>query len=240
MVTVSHNEIVVACRKAFEALGFGLGQAEDGANALGWLASHGLAWPGKLSDRIETLRPTDQLPSVTVQIAENSAWDANGASALSCFPMLADYASVRAEQNQAHHLTISSMGDIDLLWPYLITLPKRGFNAFLSWHVSEGVVCQAHFDVTSKYPELRWLADASLHADEIQLTVSQNSLARSNRDNPNVIRIETGEDFQQSYLSHTKDGIPMDAALWLTLNKIGKGLLVESTAESEKRGAGGE
>ncbi|MFT5194635.1 MAG: hypothetical protein ACI9EW_003809 [Cellvibrionaceae bacterium] len=242
MLTISHNEIVVACRKALEVLGFSLGQAEDGADAIGWLAVHGLSLPRNFLNRIENLRPTGHFPKVFDQTPEKSAWDAHGESALSYFSTLADYAFVQAQQNTPSHsyfATIHNMPDIDLMWPYLGNIQRRGYHALILWCEADGTACQASFNQDHFKPEVCWFDSALIPANEIWLTISQSSLALSNQANLKTIRIESGLDFQRHYLNHTKDGIVMGEDTWVTLNKISKGLLVAATAESEKRGAGG-
>jgi len=239
MITVSHNEIIVACRKSFEALGFSHGEAEDGANAIGWLAVHGLPLPNDFLSRLDTLKPTRNAPLRLVSEQKGaSIWDAKNASGLSCFPNLADYASVKVGDEGGHQLIIQNMADIDLIWPYLVRVHRRGYHIVLRWGDSHQIENVVAFAVGRPKPECFLQESATpLAIADIELNVSQTPL--KHRQSPKDIRIDTPVGLQNNYLDRTQNGIDIDSNVWEKLNLIGKQLLVESTAESEKRGAGG-
>lgn len=242
MLTISHNEIVVACRKAIEGLGLSQGQAEDGANSIGWLLSHGLSLPADFLFRLDSIEPATILPIQQQSNRENgSTWDAQSLSGLHCFPNLADFASVQAtiSETQIHNLTVQNLADIDLIWPYLVNLQKRGFYIRLRW---AGLNQDEHIVVFSDQaePDCYLLESKVAKQDQsVSLLVSVMPFGEEAALNWPLIRIDRSVDLQSNYLDRTENGIKIVSEVWDRLNVIGKRLLVESTAESEQRGAGG-
>ena len=241
MITISHNEIVVTCLKALEALGFSYGEAEDGADAIGWLAVHGLSLPDDLLNRLDYLQPADSsLLRLDSESDASSTWDVQGATGLSCFPNLADYAFVKARSRGVHQVTIQNMADVDLIWPYLANIQRRGYDALIRWEDSNQQERLISFDSEWAEPECYVQEfQSSMAAGNIELAVSRSSLSFEGTQNPKIIRIGTKEGLRNNYQYRIENGIDIDKKLWERLTLIGKDLLVESTAESEKRGAGG-
>ena len=242
MITISHNEIVVACRKAFEALGFSPGQAEDGADSIGWLLVHGLSMPDDFLTRLNKLQPATELPvQLSVSVGGGSVWDAQGASGLSCFPNLADFASVQAGTAGSYQLIIQNMADVDLIWPYLICLQKRGCHVLIQWAEPNQYHRVVIFSGQTE-PDCYLLKNSTAimkQEGDVRLIVSFEPLVDDEILNRQKIRIDTNPDLQSNYLDRIQNGIDIDKDVWDQLNLIGKKLLVESTAESELRGAGG-
>ena len=234
---ISHNEIVVACLKAFEALGMPKGQREDAAESIGWLALHGLPFEQDLKMALAHIQPDVLSAEPITQSEAASSWDANGASALAIFPNLADYAVVRAQSAGEHQLLVSNCVDIALMWPYLEKLVDGENHLTCRWSTTEGLEMLVDFS----HDDGRLY---QLH-NQSNLSPNQVELFAGNKQNKKsellgeVMRVETSQDWADQKLKQTQDGIRIGAELWQNLMALGKGILVESTAESERRGAGG-
>ena len=233
MITVSHNEVVVACQKAFEALGFDQGHWEDAGDAIGWLAVHGLPLPADFINRLDSMEPAEELPEMINKEPGKPVWEANLASAISYFPILADYASVHANRFQSCQMLITNCRDIDIIWPYAIKVHQRGFHVSVRWkldHQTEQVV-----EFGSQTQLYHQKGDLTLGV--VELEVSKNLEINSISKQKSNLIDDAG--LHQNFNYHTEHGIDIDDGLWEKLNEIGKGILVEATEESEKRGAGG-
>ena len=237
IVTISHNEVIVACRKAFEALGLSFGQAEDASEAIGWLALHRLPFQDQLSAALNGWQSKLLHASPLSQSPDQSIWDAQGGSALYIFPNLIDYGSVQAQKNGAYTLQILNMPDVGLMWPYIVCIQKRGISLMLQR--SDGaagvqqIICQAG-EERPAINQLDAAGDWLIEKVEVRFLPQDESSA-----NHSEIRIANSESLLSTALDCTANGIQIEASLWIKLNLLGKGLLVESTAESENRGAGG-
>ncbi|MEM8859292.1 MAG: DUF3726 domain-containing protein [Chloroflexota bacterium] len=237
-MNISHNEIVVACLKAFEALGLPQGQREDAADAIGWLALHGLPFEQKLADRLVDFRPDALKADLVSQTATSSVWDAEGSSALVVFPNLADFAFVKAQLAGRHRLTVTECPDIDLIWPYLKNFAHQRRWIECHWRLAENeeVLVDYRQDGGRIY---HFQKQHTLQPHEIELVINLEESVAVRQINDVILHVETEQDWFQEKLNRTQNGIPIDSRLWQTLDAIGKGILVEATEESELRGAGG-
>ena len=75
MMRVSHNEILMLCRKSFEGLGFSAGEADDAAEMVAWLEVHGIDVLGLLCDALPTLTPETQPPPLLGRAEDDHAVD---------------------------------------------------------------------------------------------------------------------------------------------------------------------
>ncbi|MEM9776918.1 MAG: DUF3726 domain-containing protein [Chloroflexota bacterium] len=237
-MVISHNEIVVGCLKAFEALGLPKGQREDAAEAIGWLALHGQPFEQSLAQALDTLRPDKLQAKLLSQSGTASVWDARGGSALAIFPNLVDYALVKAKATGQHRLTVIHSPDIDLIWPYLDKTSSRLPWIECRWRVAENEEMLVDFreDGGRIY---HFQKQSALRPREFELVVKRSESIAVRQIDDVILRVEIHSDWFQQKLKQTQEGIRIDAKLWQNLVALGKGILVESTEESERRGAGG-
>ena len=235
---ISHNEIVVACLKAFEALGFPQGQREDAAEAIGWLALHGLPFEDRLTDRLGGLRPDVTALQPLTETATTLTWDAEGRSALGIFSNLVDYGLVKAKTAEEYRLTIHNCPDLELMWPYLATIEKEPFVVECRWSVAadeEWLVRLGQNDGRI----FHLTKQSALQPNEIELVFEQGMADISQSLADKSVWTKSQKEWLQEKQVRIQTGIPIDLDLWQTLVTLGKGILVEATEESERRGAGG-
>ena len=240
IITVSHNELVVACQKAFEALGFNQAQWEDAGDAIGWLAVHGLPLPAGFVDRLGSMRPAEALPKMIYKKPGEPMWEANRESAVSYFPILVDYASVHARRFKSCHMLIMNCRDIDLIWPYIVKVHRRGFHISVRWKLNQ----QTEQIVAFGSDIQLYRRKSELALDAVALTIKEVDDADQTLEQLSGVMAEVenlidGATLQKNFQFHTANGIDIDKTVWQTLGELGKRILVEATEESERRGAGG-
>ncbi len=237
---ISHNEIVVACLKAFEALELPLGQREDAAEAIGWLALHGLPFEDQLATALHSFQPKSVFANPISQSGQESVWDAQGGSALHIFPNLADYAAAQARVHNSHTLSVRNLTDFGVMWPYITKIQQRQQWVKLIWKNGADADMVAVGLPDSPLPKVSWLMGDGAERD-VQLIVAQPGFGLGEDDNEigQIIRVDSGSGLAQNASDRFKSGILINPSLWQQLKQIGLGILVEATAESEQRGAGG-
>lgn len=238
-ITISHNEIIVACIKAFEALGLPLGQREDAAEAVGWLALHGLPFEDQLSTALHSFNSRMTIATPISQSEHESVWDAQGGSAVHIFPNLADFAAAQACKHQSHQLTVRNLTDFGIMWPYLAKIHGRNLAFELVWKNGPDTVIQVSGAAGAPLPDVTWaMGQDDDQVGEVVLTVSQQGVEKRSQQGQ-LIRVDTHQVLHSNAQHRLKAGIEINQSLWDQLKELGTGILVEATEESEMRGAGG-
>lgn len=243
-ITVSHNEIVMFARKALEGLGVSTGELEDAADAVGWLALHGIDAIPTFHDLLYELfaarhRRPRQLTKTT--------FDAYGHSCILIGPPVLDYAYAHTARHGASTLTLRNCYDPLFLTAYMIRCAQRGMNLAANWDGTQIVICagestplitqqllageKAVGPICSREP-----ADVTLHlATNAPIDLSTLALPQ---ELDSVRQEYPPAHFAAQRQHYIENGIQVDAELWANVQEIGKLVLVEATEESRQRGAG--
>ena len=249
LVFVSHNEIVMFCRKALEGLGVSVGELEDAADAVGWLALHGIDGITPFHQLLTDLPPnaTPLLPT------DNRLFDGGGQSALFLGPAVLDYGFVQAISQHQTTLTVEKCRHPLSLIAYIIRCAKRGVSLAAQWHepalqreTTITVDAESSFPTVTQYFPKGEKEPSLICSDEVvDLTLSfttNHSLASADLVVPQgqygAMKVYSPAHFEAQWRHHTEEGILVDAAPWAAVQEIGKLVLVEATEESRQRGAG--
>jgi len=247
-IVVSHNEIVMFCRKALEGLGVSVGEMEDAAEAIGWLALHG----------IDAIVPFYQLLTERPQISslqsiDAATFDGVGNSCLFIGPTPLDIGYAQAIAQQQTTLKIKQCRHPLFLLAYMIRCARRGVNLAARWyeptlHLRTIVT----IDAGASFPTIsQYLADGekepllipSREVVDLTLSFAANSPLvaadlRAPRQQKELMETYSPAHFAAQRRHHIESGIWVDAATWAAVQEIGKLVLVEATEKSRQRGAG--
>ena len=244
---VSHNEIFVTCQRVLESKGFSQGIWEDAADSIAWLAQIGVPTMQPFCASLGRLQPVNSGWQIGSDRPNRFEFNTNGGSCVQFGSLAADYALSKALQ---HDYTIGTIdGTEQGIWiGYLRTIAAQGIHTSVSWQ-SDVRWHQYRFAANEAYPDYVCEQVETQSDGNVYLSMSKRplSLAWENgwtfsRDDPTppviVERVSSAE-FAAKRQHHLYHGIEIDEACWLRLKKEARGILVEDSAESRSRGAGG-
>ncbi|EKT4458087.1 MULTISPECIES: DUF3726 domain-containing protein [Pseudomonas] len=224
---VSLNEIQVMCRKAFEGMGFAVGDCEDAADLVGWLHLQGLDGIGALEKALDYLQSEAEKPFALWY--EDSALlviNAQGHSILRCAATVVEMALGKALRSGQAVLRIHHCHNRLLLLGYLSRAAELGLQVQAYW----GDARQRHvatFASGANRPELR--SDAqSAAGDGIEQSITV-LFSRSAHHNPSAVATH----------ATLSQGFTVSEPTWQRLKQMANHILVESTEASRRHGAGG-
>lgn len=245
--TVSHNEIVMFCRKALEGLGVSTGELEDAADAVGWLALNGF---DPIPPFHELLR---ELHSPMLRSDNETTFNCMGQSCLLIAPPTLDYACAQAVQNGQSTLTLRNTLHPHFLFFYVIRCAQRGIHIAAQWRAPDAAH-ETRILIQPGDPAptmIEWELDAGKAAGPIPsggivtvtLLLATNapidvSMLPPPHNSHSNRREYPPAHFAAQRQHHVENGIQVDAKLWAKIQEIGKRVLVEATEESRRRGAG--
>lgn len=247
---VSMIELKTALRRYFEACNYFVGNYEDAANMILWLEKHGLGGLNELKQALPYIRQDSGKPLSTViyEDASSAIIDSNGRSSLNCIAASVDLAHAKALQNGIATITVRNCHNRMFILKALTDCGRRGISVVAYWKnhsqqvtehtaaIKAGERYPSYSEATTNLPANDEHKDQALTiicSSRVDLTSSLQS-SRGNRDaihiSPEQVEInkERSVDF----------GIDIDDSLWAEINKIGAGILVESS-ERSRQGAGG-
>lgn len=228
-------------RKALEGLGVSAGELEDAADAVGWLALHGIDAIPSFHD---LLRNLDQAP---LQPINESTLDGTNQSCMLIGPPALDYAYAKATHNGQFTLTLRNCRHPLSLIAHMIRCAQRGVHLAAQWPQNQVAICSGESTPTL----IQWVADGDkamvpicsrqpadvtlILATDAPIDLSKLALPHTPRSSR---REYTPAHFAAQRQHHIESGIQVDATLWANIEEIGKLVLVEATEESRRRGAG--
>lgn len=246
---ISMNELKAALRCCFEASGYFVGNYEDAANMVLWLEKHGLDGLKELGPALEYLASDGDKPlsTVTYEDSTSAIIDSHGRSSLNCIAASIDLAHAKALESGIATVTVHNCHNRKFIMKALTDCGRRGISVVAYWRNGERSVTEHTVAIKAgaRYPSYS-TALTNLQAteeDQQALTIIcssrvdlTSSLQRS-YGNRKVSEI-SAERVEENRVETIDFGINIDEALWAEINRIGAGILVEST-ELSKQGAGG-
>ncbi|MGH8379455.1 DUF3726 domain-containing protein [Pseudomonas sp.] len=223
---VSLNEIQVMCRKAFEGMGFAMGDCEDAADMVGWLQLQGLDGIGALEKALDFLhKEADQPFALCFEDSALLVIDAKGQSVLRCAATAVELALGKALSNGQAVLRIHHCHNRLLLLGYLCRAAELGLQVQARWGDARQVHI-ASFDAGNNRPDLHIEDLPAAAGAEQSVTVVFSRPAAPAR-------------LQASTQSALALGFNVSEQTWQRLKQLADNVLVESTAASRQHGAGG-
>ncbi len=250
VLKTSKNELLAALAKAFEGIGFDVGDYEDAAQMVTWAETHGLRGLAQLQAALPHLIGRTNLPIELIQAADRLiVLDAEGGSTLVYGGEAVDLAYTQARHNGFGAVQLRNCRNRKLIIERLVnTARRRGMACVAYWRQSvntavDSVVsvaahaeCPAYREYLSaeravdREPSLVILCgpDLSVLQEQVTAVVPASSRKIANVD-PKAM--------SSAYRDALEYGIDMDIALWENLQQLIKNVLVEATATS-RAGAG--
>ncbi len=248
-MNISMNELKAALRRCFEATGYFVGNYEDAANMILWLEKHGLSGLVELERALPFIDQDKDKPlsSVVYEDSTSAIIDSHGRSALNCIAASVDLAHAKALESGIATVTVHNCHNRMFILKALTDCGRRGISVAAYWRNGSQTVTEhtAAIKAGERYPSYsEAITSLKTNADDKQaLTIICSS------------RVDLTSSLQQSkgnrrarYLSaeqvaankdhSVEHGIEIDEALWEEINRIGAGVLVESSEQS-RQGAGG-
>jgi LDH2 family malate/lactate/ureidoglycolate dehydrogenase len=247
---VSMIELKAALRRCFEASGYFVGNYEDAANMILWLEKHGLNGLGELERAISYIKGDKEKPLSTMIYEDSTSAiiDSNGRSALNCIAASVDLAHAKALECGIATVTVHNCHNRMFVLKALTDCGRRGISAAAYWQNGSKVVSEHAVAIKAggRYPSYSE-ATTNLAAtvgekqaltiicsSRVDLTASlQQSKGNTNARYVSALQVEKNKEYSVDY------GIEIDEALWIEINHIGEGILVENT-ERSRMGAGGK
>ncbi|NBA96722.1 DUF3726 domain-containing protein [Pseudomonas sp. R5(2019)] len=224
---VSLNEIQVMCRKAFEGMGFAVGDCEDAADMIGWLQVQGLDGVGALDKALSYLQAEAHRPFALCY--EDSALlvlDANGQSVLRCAAQAVELSLAKALHNGHAILRIRHCHNRLLLLGYLCRGAELGL------------------DIRARWRDARQTRVASFSAGNTRPALHIDEQAADVRGDEQCITVEFTRPASVAWIQAAsppalEQGFHVSEQTWQRLKQLADQVLVESTEASRQRGAGG-
>jgi len=226
---VSFNEVQVISRKAFEGLGFAPGDCDDAADMIARLQQHGLDGIGALKKALAFLHDEVDRPIETCyEDAAQLTLDAHGQSVLRCAAQAVELGVSKALRGGSAFIRIRHCHNRILLLGYLARCADQGLNFCVYWRDARQELV-ATFSAGDSQPSLRVheLPQPAMSDEQsINVLISRHFTL--------LPRLSLAGKHSQSLA----DGLEVDDEVWGMLKKLGERVLVESTEESRRRGAG--
>ncbi|KAB0491178.1 DUF3726 domain-containing protein [Pseudomonas vancouverensis] len=231
---VSFNEIQVICRKAFEGLGFAAGDCDDAAEMIARLQRQGLDGIGALKKALAFLHDEIDRPIDTCyEDATQLTLDAHGQSVLRCAAQAVELGVSKALRGGSALIRIRHCHNRILLLGYLARCAGQGLNFCVYWRDARQELV-ATLSAGQAGPSLRvYDLPQPAQGDEqsVNVLISQHFA---------LLPRLTAEDATAALVhpSSVVSELQVDDEAWARLKKLGEQVLVESTEESRRRGAG--
>jgi LDH2 family malate/lactate/ureidoglycolate dehydrogenase len=226
---VSFNEVQVISRKAFEGLGFAPGDCDDAADMIARLQQQGLDGIGALKKALAFLHNEVDRPIETCyEDAAQLTLDAHGQSVLRCAAQAVELGVSKALRGGSAFIRIRHCHNRILLLGYLARCADQGLNFCVYWRDARQELV-ATFSAGDSQPSLRVheLPQPAMSDEQsINVLISRHFTL--------LPRLSLAAKHSQSLA----DGLEVDDEVWGMLKKLGERVLVESTEESRRRGAG--
>lgn len=248
---ISMNELKAALRRCFEATGYYVGNYEDAANMVLWLEKHGLNGLAELQRAMPYIgNDSDKaLSRVIYEDSTSAIIDSNGRSALNCIAASVDLAHAKALEVGISTVTVHNCHNRMFILKALTDCGRRGISVAAYWQNGSQRITEhtAAINAGERYPSYSE-AQTSLTTtaeDKQALTIIcssrvnlSSSLQSAQTNSTQALRVIPAEQIARNKARSVEQGIEIDPALWDEINRIGAGVLVENSEQSQ-RGAGG-
>jgi len=248
-MNMSLNELTAAFKRAFEGLGFELGDYEDAAQMVVWLEAHGLGGLQEVQRGLPYLiQKACPAPHLSYEDDSLAVIDARNNSVLTCGGQAIDLAYAKARQSGLGIVQLRNSHNRKMIIERLVNCGRRGIACFAYWRngsgpVTEHVVSVASGEDCPHYSHYS-VGDRQFGDKQTLYIVCSDNFgllkARVNRElcQPSAEGgIMTPEQARTAYAESLEQGIAVNSELLATLDGLIKNILVESTEQS-RLGAG--
>ncbi|MDV2116872.1 DUF3726 domain-containing protein [Alcaligenes faecalis] len=242
---VSMTELKTVLRRCFEATGYFVGNYEDAANMILWLEKHGLNGLEELTRALPYIDQDNARPLSTVIYEDSTSAiiDSHGRSALNCIAASVDLAHAKALAQGVATVTVHNCHNRMFILKALTDCGRRGISVAAYWQNGSQTLIEhtAAIKAGARYPSYSVAQTSQKVKDEDKQALTiicssrvdlTSSLQHLNAHHISAKQVELNKE-------QTVDcGIEISEQLWAHINKIGEGVLVESS-ERSRQGAGG-
>ncbi|WP_352284121.1 DUF3726 domain-containing protein [Pseudoalteromonas sp. Q18-MNA-CIBAN-0097] len=238
-MNISMNELKASLRRCFEASGYFVGNYEDAANMVLWLEKHGLNGLKELRQALPYLCDDADKPlsNVIYEDSTSAIIDAHNRSALNCIAAAVDLAHAKALETGIATVTVHNCHNRMFVLKALTDRGRRGISTAAYWKNGSDIITEHTAAILSgrRYPSYSsGVTNLITTGDDKQaLTIicsSRVDLTTSlQSDDSHMISAEKIEKNKNHSVNH---GIEIDEDIWLKINYLGAGVLVENTDRS--------
>ncbi|MBT5387680.1 MAG: DUF3726 domain-containing protein [Porticoccaceae bacterium] len=240
---VSRNELTASLKKAFEGLGFSVGDYQDAAAMVVWSEMHGL---GGLSQLQRALPFLDNSPCLNAKLISNTeqqvVLDGQNSSVLLCGTQAVRLACAMAGEKGNGRVQLDNCHNRQLISQCLVGAAQLG-SALVAYWQQDNLGHKLSIEAGAQQPEYRQYSLANSGCAQSLLIFVSTDLAEIEHQfiAETTLGVEAHsvgpEAMLESYNQALELGIEIVAELWHELDNLVARVLVEST-ESSRAGAG--
>ena len=249
---VSRNELTACLKKAFEGLGFSVGDYEDAAAMVVWSEMHGFNGLQQLQQALPFLSNCPCLHAKLISDTDQQALlDGQQSSVLLCGSQTVRLACAIARQHGSGHVRLDNCHNRKFIIQRLVSAAKLG-TALIAYWVDGSTGVKVMIEPYAKQPEYQEYQEqqeqqeysaADITANQSLFIFAGSDLASleqqfSSQFNLGAqLRRFSTEAMFDSYQFRLEQGIEIDDQFWSELDNLVARVLVEST-DSSRAGAG--
>ena len=240
---VSRNELTACLKKAFEGLGFSVGDYEDAAAMVVWSQMHGFNGLQQLQQALPFLSDCPCLHAKLVSDTDQQALlDGQQSSVLLCGSQTVRLACAIARQHGSGHVRLDNCHNRKFIIQRLVSAAQLG-TALIAYWVNGSTGVKVMIEPYAKQPEYQEYSATDTAANQSLFIFTGSDLASLEQQfslqfniGDQVRRFST-EAMRDSYQYRLEQGIEIDQQFWSELDSLVARVLVEST-DSSRAGAG--
>lgn len=240
---VSRNELTASLKKAFEGLGFSVGDYQDAAAMVVWSQMHGLNGLQQLREALPSLYQCQCLHAKLISDGDDYAvLDGQSSSVLLCGSQTVRLACALARQHGSGQVQLNNCHNRRFVAQRLVSAAQLG-SALLAYWVEGQVGFKLSIQSGAKQPVLSRYSPSLIAADQSLMVFADTDLSSIDQRfsatiHPGpLVETMTPETMLSNYHEQLELGIHIDESLWHELDNLVARVLVEST-ESSRAGAG--
>jgi LDH2 family malate/lactate/ureidoglycolate dehydrogenase len=240
---VSRNELTASLKKAFEGLGFSVGDYQDAAAMVIWSQMHGFSGLEQLNRALPFL---NNCPCLHAQLVSNgdqqALLDGQNSSVLLCGSQTVRLACALARQHGHGFVQLDNCHNRMLVIQRLVSAAQSG-TALAAYWVQGAIGFKVTIEAHAKQPEYSQYTLPTQSDNQSLMIFAGEDLAAIEQQFASQISLASpvtkvlSEAMVDSYNQCLDQGIEIDEALWHELDNLVARVLVEST-ESSRAGAG--
>jgi hypothetical protein len=240
---VSRNELTASLKKAFEGLGFSVGDYQDAAAMVVWSEMHGLNGLQQLQEALPSLYNCLCLHAKLITDTKDYAvLDGQSSSVLLCGSQTVRLACSMARQNGIGQVQLNNCHNRRFVAQRLVSAAQLG-SALLVYWVEGHSGFKLSIEPGAKQPSLTRYSPSAITADQSllifagsDLSVLEQRFTKTIHPGPLADSLSAAA-MMASYSQLLELGIEIEDGLWHELDNLVARVLVEST-ESSRAGAG--
>lgn len=235
MITVSHNELVVLCAKAFNGLQRTCGEADMIANMVADLEMVGLKGIERFVNALAFLQYESDSPIKVTHPSETQiSTDLHGSSILCHLPGILDYSIEKLISQEQVSLHMEHCHNRWLAFGELIKLAGKGLSVQAQWSNGHGPK-QKHvvyiLNAGCILPELYISEKSTSDQHSLSIAISKKSIPLPNSA-PETTHLSSAI-LQQAKQHAWQEGITVNSTDWKKIKQAAGAILVENSERSE-------